>query len=106
MKIIITKDQLAYLLEARTKKKSLKKNKEVDVELDEQDAGDTGDASGGAAATPTDTSSPSASVSKGYPKVTKWEDINSPKRGKANPLGKNGEKWSTGLNRGVGNTLL
>ena len=65
MKIIITKDQLAYLLEARTKKKSLKKNKEVDVELDEQDAGDAGGASGGAAATPTDTSSPTASVSKG-----------------------------------------
>jgi len=103
MKIIITEVQLAHLLEVRTTKKSLKKNKEMDIELDEQDAGD---ASGGAAATPTDTSSQSASVSKGYPKVTKWEDINSPKRGKANPLGKNGEKWTSGLNRGVANTLL
>jgi hypothetical protein len=102
MKIIINENQLNYLLE-KSIKKSLKKKK-VDVELDEQESTDTG---GGASATPTSTVSTNAGVSKGYPKVTKWDDRTNPtKRGKANPLGKSGEKWSSGLTRGVANNLF
>lgn len=42
----------------------------------------------------------------GVPSVPKWADVvGGPKRGKANMLGKKGEKWSTGLNRGVANQL-
>lgn len=42
----------------------------------------------------------------GVPAVPKWADVvGGPKRGKANMLGKKGEKWSTGLNRGVANQL-
>lgn len=102
MKIIINESQLNYLLE-KSIKKSLKKKK-VDVELDEQESTDTG---GGASATPTTTTSSNAAVSKGYPKVTKWDDRTNPtKRGKANPLGKSGEKWVSGLVRGVANNLF
>lgn len=36
----------------------------------------------------------------------KWSDVHGgPKRGKANMLGKGGEKWETGLNRGVANQI-
>jgi hypothetical protein len=102
MKIIINENQLNYLLE-KSIKKSLKKKK-VDFELDEQESTDTG---GGASATPTSTVSTNAGVSKGYPKVTKWDDRTNPtKRGKANPLGKSGEKWSSNLTRGVANNLF
>ena len=100
MKIIISETQLNYLLEV-SKQNSTNK-KDIEVELDEQDATtDTG--TGGASATP----SANAGVSKGYPKVTKWDDRpNATKRGKANPLGKSGEKWQTGLVRGVANNLF
>lgn len=54
------------------------------VEVDEQDA-----AAGGASAS----------------SVPKWADLYSIKRGKANMLGKSGEKWSTGLNRGLANQI-
>lgn len=38
--------------------------------------------------------------------VPKWADtVGGPKRGKANMLGKAGEKWTTGLNRGVANQV-
>lgn len=38
--------------------------------------------------------------------VPKWADVyGGPKRGKANMLGKGGEKWETGLNRGVANQI-
>jgi len=107
MKIIINESQLNYLLE-KSIKKSLKKKK-VDVELDEQESTDTGTGgdTGGASATPTTTTSSNAGVSKGYPKVTKWDDRTNPtKRGKANPLGKSGEKWVSGLVRGVANNLF
>lgn len=43
--------------------------------------------------------------SEGYPKVPKWEEFYQTKRGKANMLGKSGEKWSTGLTRGVANQV-
>lgn len=109
MKIIINESQLNYLLEIAKQKSTDKKEVEVDVELDEQDA-DTGSAdtgAGGASATPTSTTSANAGVSKGYPKVTKWDERpNATKRGKANPLGKSGEKWQSGLVRGVANNLF
>jgi len=36
----------------------------------------------------------------------KWSDVHGgPKRGKANMLGKGGEKWETGMNRGVANQI-
>ena len=37
--------------------------------------------------------------------VPKWEDSYQTKRGKANPLMKSGEKWETGMNRGVANKI-
>lgn len=37
--------------------------------------------------------------------VPKWTDLYSIKRGKANMLGKAGEKWNTGLNRGLANQI-
>jgi hypothetical protein len=105
MKIIITESQFNAIIESNKTKKSLKKKKESEVELDEQEGGDT--STGGAAATPTATVSTNAGVSKGYPKVTKWEERPNPtKRGKANPLGKSGEKWQSGLTRGVANNLF
>jgi len=50
----------------------------------------------------TDTSSPGAGPSQGYPTVTKWES--GATRGKANPIANN--KWESGLTRGKANTLL
>jgi hypothetical protein len=61
-------------------------------EMGEQDAG-AAPASGGAA------------PSGGGSNVPKWADLYSIKRGKANMLGKGGEKWNTGLNRGVANQI-
>jgi hypothetical protein len=38
--------------------------------------------------------------------VPKWHEVvGGPKRGKANMLGKQGEKWETGLTRGVSNQI-
>ncbi len=38
--------------------------------------------------------------------MPKWADtVGGPKRGKANMLGKKGEKWTAGLNRGVANQV-
>ena len=42
---------------------------------------------------------------EGYPKVPKWEEFYQTKRGKANMLGKAGEKWTTGLTRGSANQV-
>lgn len=42
---------------------------------------------------------------EGYPKVPKWEEFYQTKRGKANMLGKAGEKWTTGLTRGAANQV-
>ena len=62
------------------------------IELDEQDSadagGDTGGAAGGAAGGTKNT-------------VTTWSQIVGAKvsRGKANPLGKSGEKWTSGVAR-------
>jgi hypothetical protein len=54
-----------------------------------------------------DSPSPSGSGGgNGYPAVSKWSEVvGGPTRGKANPLGKSGEKWVSGLSRGVANQL-
>lgn len=62
-------------------------NKGNNKEFNEQDGG--GESSGGGA-----TSS-----------VPKWADTYPLKRGKANMLGKRGEKWNTGLTRGAANQV-
>ena len=50
-----------------------------------------------------DAGAPSGGSGKSMPK---WEDVvGGPARGKANPLGKAGEVWSTGLKRGVANQV-
>jgi hypothetical protein len=50
---------------------------------------------------------PSSSPSSGGSgkAVPKWADSYSLKRGKANMLGKGGEKWETGLTRGAANQI-
>lgn len=50
---------------------------------------------------------PSAGSTGGGGKAApKWADVvGGPKRGKSNMLGKGGEKWETGLNRGVANQI-
>ena len=66
-------------------------------EVIEQDAAAA--PSGGGAAT-------SGGGGEGYPTVPKWADVvGGPKRGHANMLGKSGEKWQTGMNRGVANQI-
>jgi hypothetical protein len=37
--------------------------------------------------------------------IPKWSDFYTTTRGKANMLGKSGEKWNTGLNRGAANQI-
>ena len=37
--------------------------------------------------------------------IPKWSDFYTTTRGKANMLGKSGEKWQTGLNRGAANQI-
>jgi len=51
-----------------------------------------------------DTSAP-AGGGEGYPTVSHWEELHTITRGKANPLGKSGEKWVSGVNRGVANQI-
>ncbi len=63
---------------------------EEKVEMSEQDA-----ASGGAGVTTQNTNK----------RGSNWRELYSIKRGKANMLGLKGEKWSTGLTRGVANQL-
>ena len=46
-----------------------------------------------------------AAPSGGGKKVPEWADTYSIKRGKANMLGKSGEKWETGLTRGAANQV-
>jgi hypothetical protein len=61
----------------------------TDGELGEQDAGPA----------------PSGGGGEGYPTVSHWEELHTLTRGKANMLGKSGEKWATGLTRGVANQI-
>lgn len=60
------------------------------MEMSEQDA-----AAGGAGATTQNTNK----------RGSNWNELYSLKRGKANMLGLKGEKWSTGLTRGLANQL-
>jgi hypothetical protein len=50
-------------------------------------------------------SSPSTPSGGGGKSVPKWADNYATKRGKANMLGKGGEKWETGLTRGLANQI-
>ena len=51
-------------------------------------------------------SSPASGGGEGYPTTSKWSEVvGGPARGKANMLGKSGEKWGSGLTRGVANQL-
>ena len=50
-------------------------------------------------------SSPAPSSGGGGGSVPKWADVYTTTRGKANMLGKAGEKWNTGLNRGAANQI-
>jgi len=68
--------------------KSSEKEEFTEQESAPAGGGSAGGASGGGAAMP------------------KWVDVvGGPKRGKANMLGKKGEKWSSGMNRGVANQI-
>jgi hypothetical protein len=51
------------------------------------------------------TSSPAPSSGGGGGAIPKWSDSYVTTRGKANMLGKAGEKWNTGLNRGAANQI-
>lgn len=46
-----------------------------------------------------------AAPSSGGSSVPKWADTYPITRGKANPLPKSGQKWTTGLTRGSGNQI-
>lgn len=60
-----------------------------------RDVGEQEDASSGGA----------ASSGGGGGSTPKWADSYPLKRGKANMLGKGGEKWQTGLTRGAANQI-
>lgn len=61
--------------------------------------GEVGEQDAAGAAAP---SAPSGGSGKAVPK---WADSYQLKRGKANMLGKGGEKWETGLTRGAANQI-
>jgi hypothetical protein len=51
-------------------------------------------------------SAPTGGGGGGGKAAPKWHEVvGGPKRGKANMLGKGGEKWETGLTRGVANQV-
>lgn len=50
-------------------------------------------------------SAPSSGGGGGGGNIPKWADSYQTKRGKANPLTKSGEKWTTGLARGSANQI-
>ena len=78
-------DNIIYFFQKNTRTSS-----EKPEEMGEQDAPDTSSSGGGSAPSST---------------VPKWADLYALKRGKANMLGKSGEKWNTGLNRGLANQI-
>jgi hypothetical protein len=80
-----------FLIDFFTKNSESNNDKEMDGEIGEQD--------GEAAA------APSPSTGGGGGSVPKWADSYQLTRGKANPLTKSGEKWSTGLTRGAANQI-
>lgn len=68
-----------------------------DKESDKSSKSEVGEQEGTAAPAPASTG--------GGGSVPKWADSYPLKRGKANPLPKSGEKWSTGLTRGAANQI-
>jgi hypothetical protein len=79
-----------FLIDFFTKNSESNNEEELDGEIGEQDeapaaAPSTGGGGGG--------------------NVPKWADSYATKRGKANMLGKGGEKWETGLARGAANQI-
>lgn len=68
-----------------------------DIENDKNEIGEQ-ESSGQPGAAP-------AGTAPSSPSVPKWADLYTIKRSKANMLGKKGEKWSTGLNRGLANQI-
>lgn len=52
-----------------------------------------------------DAAAPSSGGGGGGKVPPKWADSYATKRGKANMLGKSGEKWETGLTRGAANQI-
>jgi hypothetical protein len=52
-----------------------------------------------------DDAASSTPSSGGGGSIPKWSDFYTPTRGKANMLGKSGEKWNTGLTRGSANQI-
>jgi len=73
-----------YIIDLMKSYTFVKEKKKSNGELGEQDA-----AAGGGGAKP----------------MPKWADLYALKRGKANMLGKAGEKWTTGIARGLGNQV-
>jgi hypothetical protein len=63
------------------------------IEMGEQDAAAGGGGGGGGATSNTNK------------RGTNWNELYTIKRGKANMLGKKGEKWQTGLTRGIANQI-
>jgi ABC-type glycerol-3-phosphate transport system substrate-binding protein len=52
-----------------------------------------------------DDTSATTSTGGGGGSVPKWSDSYVTTRGKANMLGRTGEKWNTGINRGAANQI-
>jgi hypothetical protein len=75
--------------------------KNSDPVNDEEETGEIGEQEAAAAAAP----APSTGGGGGGGNVPKWADSYQTKRGKANMLGKGGEKWETGLTRGAANQI-
>lgn len=69
-------------------------------EIDEIEINEEGEETATTTSTSTDTKSKG-----GYPTVKKHSDTYQTKRGKANMLGKSGEKWESGLTRGKANKI-
>ena len=69
---------------------------------DEGETGEIGEQDAAAASSPAPATGGSTG---GGGSVPKWADFYQTKRGPANMLGKAGEKWETGLPRGVANQI-
>lgn len=85
-----------YLIDFFTKNSEPVDNEEETGEIGEQDA---------AAASSSPAPSTGGATGGGGGSVPKWADSYQTKRGPANMLGKAGEKWETGLPRGVANQI-
>jgi hypothetical protein len=73
-------------------------NKKTDISSKEE----VGEQEGAAPAAP---ASPAPSSGGGGGNIPKWEDLHNITRGKAQPLMKSGQKWTTGIKRDVANQI-